>query len=247
MMANNQQIELLGKIAAYTELLVKDPRSTIFVSLAEAYRKMGLLEDAKQIVAKGLEYHANYSPAHIVLARIDCQLENFDASRIGFERALSLDPDSLAALVGYARLNLMLERHQQARSLLLRARNISPADPVINKMLLSLPPQPAEERDSATQTVAESSSKEGISSLVSTTLADLYLKQGFKDKALLQYRQLLQKNPDNQLLRNKISEIEGDAPVTMEQLQPKKDTTLDILNGWLENIRHRKTLGRTYV
>ncbi len=34
MTEQNQQSLLLGKIAAYTEILVKDPNSTIFVSLA---------------------------------------------------------------------------------------------------------------------------------------------------------------------------------------------------------------------
>ena len=54
-MANLEQTaSLLGKIAGYIEILSKDPHSTAFVSLAEAYRQMGLLDDALEVVEKGV-------------------------------------------------------------------------------------------------------------------------------------------------------------------------------------------------
>jgi tetratricopeptide (TPR) repeat protein len=207
-----QQSALLGKIAAYTELLLNDPRSTVFVSLAETYRKMGLFNDAREIVAKGLELHPDFGPAYVVLARIECQLDNIEASCTAFEQALALDPDSLAALVGYARVKLLLHDDAAARELLLHARSLSPADPVINKMLLGLTPQPeAEEEVSSVPPVVESEpfKANNLTALASTTLADLYLAQGLTEKALGLYRQLLSRNPDNLELRRKIREIEG--------------------------------------
>ncbi len=212
MTEHHQQSALLGKIAAYTELLVNDPRSTIFVSLAETYRKMGLFNDAREIVVKGLELHPDFGPAYVVLARIECQLENIDASCAAFEKALALDPDSLAALVGYARVKLLLHQEDAARELLLHARSLSPADPVINKMLLGLAPQaePNEEIAAEPPVVENEPAKSNnLTALASTTLADLYLAQGFTDKALGLYRQLLSRNPDNLELRRKIREIEG--------------------------------------
>lgn len=208
MTEQNQQSSLLGKIAAYTELLMKDPRSTIFVSLAETYRKMGHFDDAKQIVNKGLELHPDFGPAYIVLARVECQLEDFTSSCSCFERALELDPNSLAALVGYARVKLILHREEEARQLLLHARSLSPADPVINKMLLGLTPAPAEE-SAPVQSQPEESPSAGLRSLASSTLADLYRAQGFTEKALTLYRQLSLQNPDNLDLRRKIKELEG--------------------------------------
>lgn len=202
----NQQSVLLGKIAAYTEILVKDQRSTIFVSLAEAYRKMGMLEDARQIISKGLELHPDFSPAHIVIARILCQLEDFTGSETAFERALELDYESLAALVGYARVKILLGQENEARELLLRARHLSPADPVINKLLLSLPEQqlsnePDSEEDDRVEVAA--------TPLVSSTLAELYLKQGLREEALRVYQELLLQKPDDLSLRRKIKELES--------------------------------------
>ena len=73
MTEQNQQSSLLGNIAAYTEILAKDPNSTIFVSLSEAYRKMGMLDDARDVIKRGLINNPEYAPAHIDLARILCQ------------------------------------------------------------------------------------------------------------------------------------------------------------------------------
>ncbi|SHJ71274.1 Tetratricopeptide repeat-containing protein [Malonomonas rubra DSM 5091] len=236
MTEKNQQNSLLGKIAAYTEILAKDPGSTIFVSLSEAYRKMGMLNDARQVVEKGLETHPDFSPAHIVYARILCQQGEYDASSAAFQQALTYDSENLAALVGFARLHILLGEEVHAKSLLLQARELSPADPVINKLLLSLPDvesepepvaeiedesaveeqidQPADqaEVEAEPETLEEVLDEEesAVPPLASSTLADLYLKQGLTDQALDMYRQLSADNPDNLEYRRKIRDIEGE-------------------------------------
>jgi tetratricopeptide (TPR) repeat protein len=205
MSKHNQHITLLGKVAAYTEIMVKDPGSTIFVSLAETYRKLGMFDEGQQILVKGLKKHPDLSSAHIVMARILCQLEDYSGSSAFFTTALKLDPDSLAALVGYARVKILLEESDQARKLLLHARSLSPADPVINKLLLSLPEEPLSlEPDN------ESAPAEHIAGLASVTLAQLYEKQGLLAKALDMYRQLSAKSPDDLMLRRKIKDLETD-------------------------------------
>ncbi len=220
-MTENQQNSLLGKIAVYTEILANDPKSTIFVSLSEAYRKMGMLDDARQVVESGLEYQPEFGPAHIVLARIRCQQGDYVGSDSSFVRALELDPVSLAGLVGYARLNILLGREAQARELLLEARQQNPADPVINKLLLSLPAEPPQVKesvsvekeqqdDSGLQVEREEQDEpaEMQTSLVSPTLADLYLKQGLEKQALQMYRQLSAQEPNNLVLRRQIRDLD---------------------------------------
>ncbi len=204
----NMQSLLLGKIAAYTEILVKDPNSTIFVSLGETYRKMGMFDDARQIIAKGLELHPDFGPAHIVLGRVLCQLDDFDGSVASFENALKIDSESLAALVGYARVQILLGDENSAKELLLRARELSPADPIINKLLLSLPDDCPAVSETESEVVEEVDAVESAS-LISTTLADLYLEQGLTAKALDIYQQLSRQNPDDLTLRRRLKDIEG--------------------------------------
>ncbi len=215
MAGSNQQSSLLGKIAAYTEILDKDPQSTIFVSLSEAYRKMGMLDDARTVAESGLEHHTDFTPAHIVLARIFCQQGDHQASANHFERALELDSASLSALVGYARLKILTGDEDAARPLLLEARKQSPADPVINKLLLSLPePQPVEVIPQVEIVVepepeeVESEESSSQSTLVSATLAELYLGQGLEAQALEMFRQLSEQSPNNLELRRKIRDLE---------------------------------------
>ncbi len=265
---HNQQSLLLGKIAAYTEILVKDPSSTIFVSLAETYRKMGMLEDARQIISKGLNLHSDFSPAYIVLARVLCQLEDFAGSNAAFEKALTFDPESLAALVGYARVQILLGENNTARELLLRARQLSPADPVINKLLLSLPEESeivVEETDSLIE--KNDQLEDSSVSLVSPTLADLYLSQGLTEKGLELYQQLSAQNPDDLNLRRKVKELETQlldekqtvvdesvAPANQQEDLPLdsdevvvgsagdsvEESALVVLNQWLANIQQRR-------
>ena len=227
----NQQSLLLGKIAAYTEILVKDSNSTIFVSLAETYRKMGMFDDARQIISKGLELHPDFSPAYIVLARTLCQLEDYSGSVAAFERALELDVDSLAALVGYARVQILLGEEESARELLLKARHLTPADPVINKLLLSLPDGSDLKADSTGDDVdSEEEPADHSASLVSSTLADLYLAQGLSEKALELYQRLSVKNPDDLSLRRKVKEIEKqvqDDSVVLEKNETLPSETLE--------------------
>lgn len=206
MIEHNQQSLLLGKIAAYTEILVKDPSSTIFISLAETYRKMGMFDDARQIISRGLDLHPDVSPAYIVLARVLCQLEDFPGSVVEFEHALELDPENLAALVGYARVQILLGDEVAARELLLRARALSSADPVINKLLLSLPEVNIVE-SSAAPLVQSAETEEDSSPLVSATLAELYLVQGLTAKALDLFQRLSVLNPDDLFFRRKVKEL----------------------------------------
>ncbi len=267
MAGQSQQSSILGKIAAYTEILAKDPKSTIFVSLSEAYRKMGMLDDARQVAESGLEYHADFTPAHIVLARILCQQGDYPGSARHFERALALDEINLAALVGYARLNIITGTESRARELLLEARKHSPADPVINKLLLSLPEEsppaesivsePAAEAAAEAEAVvteaettksqaepdaeAEEEADSTSPALASATLADLYLKQGLEGQALEMYRQLSAQDPNNLALRRKIRDLEE---MLTAPPAPGMDAALEIIE---ETPKTNKDTAQTTV
>ena len=45
--------------------------------------------------------------------------------------------------------------------------------------------------------------------LMSPTLAELYFNQGFTDKAIEVYRQLLEREPDNERLRRRLAELQA--------------------------------------
>ena len=105
-MSENAAPSLLGKIAGYTEILAKDPRSTIFVQLSEAYRQMGMLDDALEIASKGVRSLPSHAPGFTALGRIQAQRGARGEAVAAFEKAVELDRENLAALKGLASLKL---------------------------------------------------------------------------------------------------------------------------------------------
>lgn len=49
---------------------------------------------------------------------------------------------------------------------------------------------------------------------MSPTLAELYFNQGFTDKAVEVYRQLLDREPDNDRLRRRLQELQAPVPAS---------------------------------
>jgi tetratricopeptide (TPR) repeat protein len=87
----------------------------------------------------------------------------------------------------------------------------------------------------------------GGDELVSPTLAELYLNQGFREKALEVYRRLLEKDPANDRARARLAELERPAPVSappataaspdLEQARQARRQALERTIERLESLR----------
>lgn len=88
------------EIAKLEALYAANPDGRIFTHLAEAYRKAGDLERARQTVEKGLSRHKDYPSAHVVLGRILWDMGDVGAAEAAFRRVLELDPENRVALRG---------------------------------------------------------------------------------------------------------------------------------------------------
>jgi tetratricopeptide (TPR) repeat protein len=58
------------EIAKLESLYENNPDGRVFTHLAEAYRKAGELDRARDTVERGLTRHPEYSSAHVVLGRV---------------------------------------------------------------------------------------------------------------------------------------------------------------------------------
>ncbi len=120
------------------------------------------------------------------------------------------------------------------------------------------------EEEEAAGVVAEpaASGMEGYDPLSTATLAELYVQQGFTDKALEVYRAILANAPDNVEARSRVAELEGQcvasdglAGAAKTRIRADKepspaessfhaptgaDGALAILEGWLGNVRRLK-------
>ncbi len=86
------------EIAKLEALYAENPGGRIFTHLAEACRKAGDLERAREVLTDGIEMHPDYSSAHVVLGRVLMDQGDHDQARAEFQRVLELDGHNLVAL-----------------------------------------------------------------------------------------------------------------------------------------------------
>jgi len=75
----------------------KDPNSKLFLPLAEEYRKEGMLEEAIDVLQKGLEKHVSYTSARVLLGKTFLEKGMLDEARKEFESVIKIVPDNLFA------------------------------------------------------------------------------------------------------------------------------------------------------
>ena len=75
----------------------KNPNSRIFAPLAEAYRQMGLLDEALRVAAKGVQAHPDFAGGRVAYGKILVDRDEKEKAMAQFEKAIELSPDNLLA------------------------------------------------------------------------------------------------------------------------------------------------------
>lgn len=218
-------IVLLGKMAGYIEMLVKDPYSTVFAALSDIYRTFGLHEEAVAVAQRGSEMVPTYAPGFVSLGRALAERGEPAAASDAYRKALVLDPVNLAALTGLASSSLGCGQREEALALLKQAQAIDPHDEVVNQLLavvsklISIPspltaaavqavpsaPPPVEVPKVVVEKEVERAAS--LPPIATATLADIYIKQGFPERALKVFADLLQDDPGNSEIRQRYDEL----------------------------------------
>ncbi len=105
------QSELIEK---YQLLLQKDPKSQVFAPLTEAYRKMGLLEEAFRIAVRGVQFNPSFGGGRIALAKVFLDRDNVPGALDELEKAVELSPDNILAHSLLAECYLKSKRPKEA-------------------------------------------------------------------------------------------------------------------------------------
>ena len=61
----------------YQKAHEENPKSRVFAPLAEAYRKLGMIDKAQEILLKGIKIHPNYSLGYLGLAHCYADLSQY--------------------------------------------------------------------------------------------------------------------------------------------------------------------------
>ncbi len=87
----------LEDIERLKEKLAKDPNSKLFVPLAEEYKKAGMLDEAIEVLVKGLENQPGYLSARVSLGKIFIERGMLHEAQAEFEKVITAIPDNLYA------------------------------------------------------------------------------------------------------------------------------------------------------
>lgn len=92
----------------------KNPKSRVFAPLAEAYRQMGMLEEAYQICTAGVELHPDFPGGLVALAKILIDRGDREGALTQLKKCAELAPDHLLAHSLLGELYLELRRPKDA-------------------------------------------------------------------------------------------------------------------------------------
>lgn len=248
------EVSLLGRIAAYTEILYRDPGSAAFLLLSDTYRQMGMTEEALEVARRGVAALPRFSPGYAMLGRLLAEAGDLHEAMEAFEKALELDDRNVPALKGLARVCFRREDREKSRILLQRAASLKPEDAAIRRMLSSL------EKEGGGAAVPPAPAASAGAPIATPTIAEIYLRQGLPERALQVYRDLLRVDPDNGEVRRKLEELEE--KIRMEEGRLRAEETpepeaesaspaepaaassqarqMEALARWLESARRRR-------
>lgn len=228
------EAELLAQIKELSAQLESDPAALAFVPLATCYQALGLPHAALDAVRRGLEYHPQHLAGQLALADLLSRNGDYDEAVSAFDRVLLQNANHEAALLGLINLELHHSHYERAATVLERLAEYFPHHPDyphLKKQLSELRCSVAEEEEDL--------------ALVTVTIAELYLKQGFKEKAIHAYRALLKQQPDDPLLQQRLQSL--CAEQTRTEVLPtvtcrddSKPELIASLQHWLDAIAYRR-------
>src|SRR3990172_9807785 len=86
-----------SEITKLTERVTRDPKSKLFVPLAEEYKKAGDIEMSIHVLSEGLKHNPGYVTAKSFLGRLLLEKGDLAGSQKEFEEVVKAIPDNLLA------------------------------------------------------------------------------------------------------------------------------------------------------
>ena len=190
------------KIDVFTQRLAQDPHSRVFAPLADLLRQAGRWDDALELLDDGLGRHPDYVSALVIKGRTLLDAGRVDQARQVLACALELDAENFVVL------RLLAE---DARSRQAWTESI----PLLEKLVVldpddgQWPGALAEAKQFAARDLPADSAD---SSFATMTLVDIYLAQGYRDKALAALNQMRAREPGRKDILQRITEIQAEGP-----------------------------------
>ncbi len=205
----------------YEQILSRDPSSVTFIFLAQMLYKQGKVDKAINVLIKGLRYNKKSVTGRFLLGKIYYDRWMIEQAKKEFQTVVQLAPDNLAACRMLVQIYRSEERQDKALGILRTAHNYHPQDQSIEVEIRELEDEikRLDERDREFQIAREEIKSiigsQGVEELLSNlrsydagflteTMANLYFEQGLYEKACSVLEGILESEPGNRTVRNKL-------------------------------------------
>src|SRR4030042_6267120 len=199
-----------AEIARLSEKYSKDPKSRMFVQLADAYRKNGMMDEALDILNKGLQYHPDYALGYLILGKCYFYQRKYEQAKDAYETTLKHDPQNIVALRMIAQICESLRDEPGQMSAYKEILTLDPFDASAKEKLIHL------------ETIR---TKEPLYTI---SIAQEYEKQGDLIKALDTYEHLSFNDPSDLLLKEKVKFIKSKLSTDARQAEEHKIEELQV-------------------
>ena len=232
--------ELDAEIKLLQERYDRVPESRIFAPLADAYRKNGDVDKAIELCEKGLEGYPDYASAHVILGKCFYDKGATERSRAEFNRVIEIDPENMVALKFMGDILMSEGNRDESISCYRRILAIDPTNEEVSEQLKGLENE-FREREIDLENADKVKNGGPPGELATMTLAGIYAAQGYYNKALKIYKELLDAEPDNTEAAEMAAKIEEMIESSNRELEETFDedvmsiTLDDISDDMLEN------------
>lgn len=234
-----------------------------FFPLANAYRHNNNLDKCIEVLRQGLVFFPRYWAARVALGRALFEKGDFDQALAELEMAADHVPENLLLHRLLATIYFNRGEFQKAARYCWLVLFVSPQDQeclnIMNKILEIQGQSSIQDQDQdqdkpfhqdkpllyqeenlaeARKEKSDSPSPPPEEEIITPTIAELYLSQGFRDKAIEIYQRLLAEQPDRDEWRERLYAIQGEvAPAPRAKMQSQQsDRIVQQLETWLKNI-----------
>ncbi len=181
--------------------------SRLFAPLADAYRKNGDIDTAIEVLERGLEKMPQYASAHVILAKCYYDKGATERAKAEFRRVLELDAENLVALKFMGDILLAEDKRPEAAECYRKILAVDPSNADVARALKEMESSfVVKEIDLADE---KKTRDERPRELATMTLAGIYASQGYYNKALRIYHDVLDREPGNAEAKEMVAKLEG--------------------------------------
>lgn len=229
----------------------------VFLQTAESLRLLGEYAQAIQTLNEGLGKRPDCLPGRLLLGR--CYLEHgmIPEAKVQLESVAKVLEECLPVYKMLSQVYIQEKDVDRALEVLRKTlyfpeeggpKKITPLELGLQRgarppfaappMMTGAPPNPPSDPSPKEKTAPEKG-PEGKAPIQTDTLAEIYLKQGHLDRALSVYEEILTREPENTIIREKRDSLQKRAEKENRRAESRKKVQAE-LEGWLSTLASRK-------